>query len=73
VRQTLADAREYLLSVQVQDVRLDAGGRRATVTANVSRVITPRRLVRVPPTTTPSIFTLEKVGDTWIIRNLAAR
>jgi hypothetical protein len=61
------DARQFQVTVQIRDVRLDNDGRHATVTAGVRRLMIPKRDARPTDISTTSTFTLEKRGDNWVI------
>ena len=70
VRASIAAARQFQVSVQIQDVQLAADGRHAAVTANVRRVLIPKIAARTTDSSTKNTFTMEKRGDTWVIVTL---
>ena len=70
VRASMDAARQFQVSVQIQDVSLAADGRHATVTARVRRVLIPKSAARPADTTVTNTFTMEKRGDTWVIVTL---
>jgi len=70
VRASMAGARQFQVSVQIQDVRLAADGRHAAVTASVRRVLIPKIAARTTDSSTKNTFTMEKRGDTWFIVTL---
>ena len=70
VRASMDAARQFQVSVQVQDVSLAADGRHATVTARVRRLLIPKSAARPADTTVTNTFTMEKRGDAWVIVTL---
>jgi eukaryotic-like serine/threonine-protein kinase len=70
VRASMDAARQFQVSVQIQDVSLAADGRHATVTARVRRLLIPKSAARPADTTMTNTFTMEKRGDTWVIVTL---
>ncbi len=71
VRGTFSEASEYVMRVEVQNIRLDPDGRHATATCRVSRRFKARVGGRwfTPPAATHT-FTLERRGDGWIITSM---
>jgi ketosteroid isomerase-like protein len=67
VRASMNDARQFQVTVQIRDVKLDNDGRHATVTAGVRRMMIPKRDAKPTDISTTSTFTLEKRGDGWVI------
>jgi ketosteroid isomerase-like protein len=70
VRASMDAARQFQVSVQIQDVSLAADGRHATVTARVRRLLIPKSAARPADTTVTNTFTMEKRGDAWVIVTL---
>jgi hypothetical protein len=63
-------SREFKVSVQNPAIVLTPDGQRATVTANVRRIVRPKTLARGSDVTTQNVFTLEKRGGSWVIVGL---
>ena len=71
VRDTLAGAREYAMTIDVKNIRMEPDARRATATCSVTRRFRARVGDRLfePPTATQT-FTLERRGDGWVITSV---
>jgi hypothetical protein len=67
VRASMNDARQFQVTVQIRDVKLENDGRHATVTAGVRRMMIPKRDAKPTDISTTSTFSLEKRGDAWVI------
>jgi hypothetical protein len=70
VRRSLDAAREFRVVVQIQDVRIEPDGRRASVTAQVRRTFIPKSAARPSDISGTNVFTMEKRGDAWVIVDL---
>lgn len=70
VRGSLDAAREFHVSVQVQNVALAPDERHATVTARVSRLFTPKSGGKPVDNSTINTFTMEKRDNSWVIVTL---
>jgi hypothetical protein len=70
VRASMNDARQFQVTVQIQNIRLEPDGRHAVVTAGVRRVMMPKKDAKPTDISTNSTFTLEKRGDAWVIVTL---
>jgi AAA-like domain len=65
IKSTFANTLDYQLTIDKEDVRFSADGRKAKVIAQVTRVITERSSVR--QSSGLAIFTMERRGASWII------
>jgi tetratricopeptide (TPR) repeat protein len=70
VRRSVDAAREYGLSIKVNEIRLEADGRHAIVTADVRRRSVPKRGGEPSDVVDTSIFSMEKRVGGWVIVNL---
>ena len=65
IKSAFADALDYRLTIDKEDVGFSADGRKATVTSQLTRVITRKSGVR--HSSELAIFMMEKRGGSWII------
>jgi eukaryotic-like serine/threonine-protein kinase len=72
VRRTMNDMRAYRLEVQDPVVQLDGDGQRAVVTATIKRSMTPK-VSKAESSSTRTVLTLMKRGDTWVIASMMAQ
>jgi tetratricopeptide (TPR) repeat protein len=70
VRRSVEGAREYGLSIKVNEIKLESDGRHATVMADVRRRAVPRRGGEPTDVVERSIFSMEKRVGGWVIVSL---
>jgi ketosteroid isomerase-like protein len=66
IKASMADTRDYQVTLAVQDLRIDPDGRHATVRAAITRDFTPR-VGRPQHQSGVNTLTLEKNGESWVI------
>jgi hypothetical protein len=65
IKSTFADALDYRLTIDKEDIGFSADGRKATVTSQLTRVVTRKSGVR--QTSHLAIFMMEKRSGSWIV------
>ena len=65
IKRAFADSLDYQVTIDKEDIRISPDGRKATVTSQVTRVITDKTSVR--HSSGLAIFEMEKRGGGWII------
>jgi len=65
IKRAFADSLDYQVTIDKEDIRISPDGRKATVTSQVTRVITDKASVR--HSSGLAIFEMEKRGGGWII------
>jgi hypothetical protein len=65
IKSTFADALDYRLTIDKEDIGFSADGRKATVTSQLTRVVTRKSGVR--QTSQLAIFMMEKRSGSWIV------